>query len=169
MATLCLCPPDKLIGFVGHAVGKFDRLQGLAGDVQARRFLDAAVDQRQLDIVQRRGTGQQMKHLENEADLLVADISQFILGQGTDLLAVDEILALDGRVQAAQQIHQRGFSRTRLAHDGNEFPALHHEIDVFQGVDLFAADLIGFAEVLNFDNGGHLIPCPWKSLFCPRP
>ena len=87
-------PARKLVRPVRHAVGELHRLQGLAGDLQARRFLDAAVDQGQLDIVQRRGARQQVEDLENEADLLVADVGQLVLGKGADLLAVDEVLAL---------------------------------------------------------------------------
>ena len=33
----------------------------------------AVVDQRQLDVVQRRRAGKQIERLENEADLLIAD------------------------------------------------------------------------------------------------
>ena len=67
----------QLVGPVVHAVAQADpaaapRWRG------SRRSLrrDAGVDQRQLDVVERRGAGQQVERLEDEPDLLVAHPGQ---------------------------------------------------------------------------------------------
>jgi hypothetical protein len=48
---------------------------------------DAGVDQGQLDVVQRVGAGQQVEGLEDEADLAVADVGQFVVAHRRDILA----------------------------------------------------------------------------------
>jgi len=62
--------------------------------------------------VQRGGAGQQVERLEDEADLLVADARQLVVVHVADQLPVDVIVAFGGRIQAADQVHQRGLART---------------------------------------------------------
>ena len=68
---------------------------------------NAGVDQRQLDVVQGGGAGQQVEGLEDEADFLVADAGQFVVVQFADQLTVQPVVALAGRIEAADQVHQR--------------------------------------------------------------
>jgi len=61
--------------------------------------------------VQRGGAGQQVEGLEDEADLLVADARQLVVVHVADQLPVDVVVALGGRIQAADQVHERRFAR----------------------------------------------------------
>jgi hypothetical protein len=65
------------------------------------------IDQRQLDIVQGIGTGQQVEGLEDEADLAVAQGGQPGVGQVRDQVAVQPVLAAVRAVQATDDVHQR--------------------------------------------------------------
>ena len=68
--------------------------------------LDAGVDQRQGDILQQGQLGQQVKRLENKADLLIANPGQLIGGHVADFGAVQDVAAAVLVVQAAQDVHQ---------------------------------------------------------------
>jgi len=49
---------------------------------------NAAVDQRQLDVVQRRSAGQQIESLKDETDLLIAYPRQFVIVHLGNILAI---------------------------------------------------------------------------------
>ena len=69
----------ELVRLVVHAALEIDLLHGELGHLEALVGGNAGVDQRQLDIVQRRGAGQQVERLEDEADLFVADAGQVVV------------------------------------------------------------------------------------------
>ena len=103
----------ELVGLVHHARFHADgRQRALARSTRSSAG-DAGVNQRQFDVVQRGGAGQQVESLEDEADFFVADARQFVVVQFADQLAVQPVVALAGRVEAADQVHQRGLARTR--------------------------------------------------------
>ncbi len=53
------------------------------------------------------GAGEQVEGLEDESDFLVADAREFVVVEFADELAVEPVFALGGRVEAADQVHQR--------------------------------------------------------------
>ena len=71
----------------------------------------ARVDERQLDIAQGVLPGQQLTRLKDEADFPVADAGQLVGLQIVHAAAVQDVLAAGGRVQAADDVHQRAFPR----------------------------------------------------------
>src|SRR5437016_10033757 len=109
-------PARQLVGPVVHPVAQPDageRPGGLLAPL-ARRL--PRVDQRQLHVVERRRTRQQVEGLEDESDLLVADAGQLVIGQIAHLLPVQPVFARRGCVQAADQVHERRLARTRRPH-----------------------------------------------------
>ncbi len=119
----------QLVRLVGHAVlelhglERFDRLE------PPLFRANAAVHQRQLDVGQRRLAGQQLKVLEDEADLAVADIGELIIVHVRDVFAIQLVAAARGRVEAPHHVHQRALARARLADDRDPLAALDAEID----------------------------------------
>ena len=93
-----------------HAVAELDALERAASSRLAVRRADPGVYQRQLDVVQRRRARQQVERLEDEADFLVADARQLVVVHLADLLAVQEVGPLRRRVEAPDQVHQRGLA-----------------------------------------------------------
>jgi hypothetical protein len=84
----------ELVGLVVHARFEADVGERLLGALDALGGGRAVVDERQLDVVQRGGAGQQVEGLEDEADFLVADAGELVVVQLADQLAVEPVAAL---------------------------------------------------------------------------
>ena len=92
------------------------------GRVRARLRL-AAIEQRQLDVLQRRGARQQVEALEHEAQVAAAQQRALVARQRLDTGAPRNRYSPGaGRVQAAQDVHRRGLARAAGPHDGDELP-----------------------------------------------
>jgi hypothetical protein len=135
-----------------HALAQVHGLKRLPGAGNALLGGRAAIDKRQLDVVQRGGAGQQVEGLEDEADFFIANAGKLIVVELTDQVAVEPVAAFARRVKAADQIHERGFSRARGTHNGNVFAAIDAQVHPAQGVHLLGAHLVGFPEVLSADD-----------------
>ncbi|MDT4874180.1 hypothetical protein FQZ97_1094660 [compost metagenome] len=72
-----------------------------------------------------------------------------------DALAFDLDLAAGGRIQAADQVEQRGLAGTGRAHQGDEVAVRDVQVDAVQHLHLFGAALVGLGEVAEGDEGGH--------------
>ena len=87
------------------------------------------------------GAGEQLRVLGHEPDLLT-QLVQVDFGAGD---AVVENLAGQGRVEAHQQLHQRGFAGARGTHEGDGFAQLGGEGDAVQrrgiGGEVLEADV----------------------------
>ena len=68
-----LLAPRQLVRGVARPIGKADLVQGLHGPPPAFGGRYPAVEQRQLDILQRRGAGEKIEALEDEADEVAAE------------------------------------------------------------------------------------------------
>ena len=71
----------ELVGLVHHAGAEVDGLEDGLGAFGALGGGRAVVDERQLDVVEGGGAGEQVEGLEDEADLLVADAGQLVIVQ----------------------------------------------------------------------------------------
>jgi hypothetical protein len=78
---------------------------------------DAGVDQRQLDVLEHVGARDEVEGLEDEADLLVADVGQRVVVETRDVDAVDQVAARSRHVEAADEVHHRRLARPRRSHD----------------------------------------------------
>ena len=108
----------------------------------------ASVNQRQFHIVQSGGARQQVEGLEDKTDFFVPNVGEFVVFQLTDLLTVQPVLAAAGRIQAADQVHQRGLARSRRAHDRDILIAADLQIHSAQRVHLlFRSHVIGLPQV----------------------
>ena len=141
----------QLVRAVVHARAQFDLVERSLGALDTVSLGDAGIDQRQLDVVQRGRARQQVEGLEDETDLLVADARQLVVVHLADLFAVEEVGALRGRVEAANQVHQRRLARARRPHDGDVFAAVDQDGHAAQGVNLLVAHLIGLPEIPGFN------------------
>ena len=69
-----------------------------------------------------------------------------------DIDALEVISAAGRPVEAAEDRHQRRFTRTGGAHDGNEFAAFDDEADALQCMHVNIADAIHARHVINSDS-----------------
>jgi len=142
----------EFAGLVVHALFEVGEAQGLLGPLDPLLGRHAGIDQRQFDVVQGRGARQQVEGLEDEADLLVADAGQFVVAQVAHQVAVDEVIAFGGRVQAADQVHQRRLARSRRPHDGDILAALDLEVHAGDGMNLLVAHDVRLPQVVGADD-----------------
>ena len=153
MATRWRWPPESSLGLCIMRVSMPTDASASLARCDALFGRDAGVDQRQLDVVQRGGAGQQVEGLEDESDFFVADARQFVVVQFADQLAVQPVVALAGRIQAADQVHQRGLAGAGRSHDGDVFVALDAQVDSAQRVHLLLrAHVVGLPQVFGADH-----------------
>src|SRR5262249_50434289 len=104
----------------------------------------AAIEQRQLDVAERAGALQQHILLKHETDLLVADRREPAVAQAADIHAVEQVAALGGLVEAADDIHQRTLAAARRPHNRHYLALRDRERDAAQGLDFDIAHAVGF-------------------------
>ena len=107
------------------------------------------VEQREFDVLERRGFGQQIVRLEHESDFAVAERRAVVAPHLADRDAVEPVFARGRRVEAAQNVQQRRFSRAARAHDRHELALRDRERYAPQRVNRLAADLKVPAQILD--------------------
>src|ERR1043166_1223969 len=122
---------------------------------------------RQGDVLRHGESGQQPKVLENKAYLISPQVRSLLFLQILHGPVKKRQPAGVRRVQAAQQVQQRRFSRTRRPHDGDKFTAANLEADLVERAYLLATELVGFCQLLCgyghailFARSAHARPSP---------
>ena len=90
---------------------------------------------RQHDILDGTEKGNQVKLLEDETDLFGAHAVQLRSRNPGHILPIEPDLARRWPVQAANQIHQRRFPRSRRPHDRQPFPPRHMQGNVVESMN----------------------------------
>ena len=111
------------------------------------------VEQRQLDVVERRRARQQVEALEHEPDLLIAHARQLVLRQLRHVPAVELIDAARRPVETAGDVHERRLAGSRRAGHGHELAGLDVERHAAQRADFVVAHLVDLGEVPHRDYG----------------
>lgn len=115
---------------------------------------------RQGDVLLNTHPFQEVEELEDDTDVTAAHDRQLILGEAVDGFAVDRDRAIGGRLEAGNEVEQRGLPAARRPHHGDELPArdLHVEAPESADGDLL---VIGRLEVLAqpFDQQGGRCGC----------
>src|SRR6218665_2063937 len=93
-----------------------------------------------------------MELLEDETDAAVAHLSQRGLTQLSDVVTAETVCAAGEHVEASEDVHQRGLSRTGRAHDGEVFAFIDAQIDAAQGFELDVARSVGLPRIDEFDH-----------------
>ncbi len=77
---------------------------------------------------------QQVEGLEDEADLVAAQLGELALLEVGDLGAVEDDAALGRLVEAGEDVHEGRLARARRAHDRRQPPAGEVDVDAAQGL-----------------------------------
>ena len=109
------------------------------------------VEERELDVLERRRAGEQVEPLKDESNLFVANRRQLIVREARHVAAVQPIRAGRRAIEAAEDVHQRRLPRSRRSDDRDELAARDVERDATQRMDRDVADLIDLGEVLACD------------------
>ena len=127
-----LLSAGQLVRPVAGAVGDAEPLQQRMGTRPALLARLAGIDRGDLHIAGSRQLRQQMIALKDEAEMLAAQSCQIVGGNGRGLTAVDQVAARARPVEAAEDVHQRGFAGARCAHDGDHLAGLDGQIEVVE-------------------------------------
>src|SRR5207249_2029143 len=125
-----LLPARQLVGLVVQPIAHADSPQRRLGP--GASVASAAVEQRHLDVAQRTRTLEQHVLLEDEADLLVADRRELVVTQRADIYVVEQVGAIAGLIEAADDVHQRALAAARWPHDRDHLALIDRERDAAQ-------------------------------------
>ncbi len=137
----------KLIRFMHHPSPQIHRLEHFLRTSRPLRRRRSVIDQRKLHIMQRSRSSQQIERLKHKPNLLVANPRQLIVIELRNVMSIQPVLALRRRIQAADQVHQRRFPRTRWSHDRNILVMLDPQVHTTQRMHLLIAHLVRFPKV----------------------
>ncbi len=108
--------------------------------------------QRQKDVLLGGQRRYQIEGLEDESDLVAAQVGELLLVHGRDLKAFDDHLAGSRRVQSGHAVHQRGFSRSGRTHDRGHLAAVERDVHMVERRDLVALRAVDLGQI---DRLGH--------------
>jgi hypothetical protein len=93
-----------------------------------------------------------VERLEDETDLAVADGGKLVVIELADQAPRQPVVSLGRRIQAADQIHKRGFPRARGSHDRDVLALADEDVHAPQSVQLLGSHLVGLPEILGLDD-----------------
>ena len=117
----------------------------------------AGEGQRERDVLERGERGDEVVGLEDEADLVAAQIVSCLSLKVARSSVADEDLAGGERVEPGEAVHERRLARAGRAHDGREPAVLEVDGDAVEGAHLGVAgavDLDGVDALRRSDGGG---------------
>jgi hypothetical protein len=91
--------------------------------------------ERQRDVLGRREHREQVEELEDEPDVVAAQLRQRRVVEIADVDAGDRHLARSGLVEAGEDVHERRLARARRAHDGRQATGGDVDRDAAQRID----------------------------------
>ena len=106
-------------------------------------------DKRVFDVLECREHRDQIERLEDETDVLAAEVGEFVVGQAVDVGAGNRDLALVGPVQATQQVEQRRLAAARGAQKHREQGRTDGDVDPPQHGHRHGVHLIGLLDALK--------------------
>ena len=120
MATRCICPPESSVGLWSMRSARPDAGHELLHAVLPLALGDAAEEHGELHVLEGGDLGQEVEVLEDEAHAAVAHVRELVPVQARHGLAREVVGPVRGGVQAADEVHEGGFARTRGPDDGHE-------------------------------------------------
>ena len=148
-----LLPARHLVGvLLQHALDAEalrDRLDA-RGNARRRLVLDG---KGQRDVLVPVEGVEQVGVLEDEAQVVAAELRQLTLGRSGDVASGDENAAAGGRVDGGHAVQKRGFPRSRRAHDADELAAVDVEAHACEGVGDGVARAEHLLDVAHAENG----------------
>src|SRR5258707_5679109 len=111
----------------------------------------APVQHGKLHIFQSAGARKQMEILEYKAKLAVTDFGQVVVVKLRNRMSAQQVAARSGAVQAANNVHQRGFSRAGSTHDRHKLALANGQGDTPQCRYGHVAHAIDFADTFELN------------------
>src|ERR1051326_1180263 len=164
------CDGDALLLSAGQLRGliAFASFQSHAMQRVERRFVpllarpsELAVQQRQLDVLDRRRAREQIEALKNEADLRVANDGALVAIELRDVDSVEQVRSGRRTIEAAEDVHQRRLAGAGRSHDRDEVAFVDEKIDAVERAHFHFAHRVDLRQLTNLDDGTrHYRPRP---------
>ena len=120
---------------VGRSVAQTDLIQRFERPLSSNRPGNPLIEQGHADVLHDVELADQVEGLEDEPDLPSSDRAELLVGEGGHVDPLEGVGPAGGSVEAAEQIHQGGFSGPGCAHDGEILPLRDVEIDPSKRID----------------------------------
>ena len=121
---------------------------------------------RHRDVLQRRELRQQVVELEDEADLLVAELREPVVRLREHVAAAVFYASGGGPVERAEQVEQRALARAALPDDRHHLALAHRERHAAQHLQLARLGLVRLAQPVGREQRGGV--GAWESGRCGR-
>ncbi len=133
IATRCCCPPESS---EGRCVAR-SAMPTVASSWSRQAGIDVVAGDadRKLDVLGGVEDGDEVEELEDEAELLAAQLRQALVVERRHLDAVDPGLAAGRLVEAGEQVHQRRLAGSGGADDRGQLTGREVEGDAAERVD----------------------------------
>jgi N-methylhydantoinase A len=122
----------KLVGQMVEARAKANQVEQFFRSLVNLLRRPASQVQGNRAVLQASQRRQQVEELKDEPDFVAAQARQFIVGEPAQPAAIDLDFSRCGRIEAANEIQQRGFPGTRWPHNGHHLASADRQIDVFE-------------------------------------
>src|SRR6185295_10053786 len=113
---------------VVEPVREADRAERLQGALPALARADAAVDERELHVLERGGARQEVEALEDEPDQPVPDDRAGVVAPPGHVDAIEQVAPPRRAIEAADDVHERALARAALPDDGHELAAADGQV-----------------------------------------
>jgi hypothetical protein len=114
---------------------------------------DPGVEHRELHILERGRSREQVETLEHEADLTAPYGGELVGREARHFLARQTIGARRRAIETAEQMHERGLAGAGRPHERDKFAARDGDVDVFEREHVEFVANIFLGELMRFDNG----------------
>src|ERR1051325_163865 len=159
-----LLAPRELCGIVLDAMRHADPLECFGDPLLPLGARKAAIGERQLHVLVDGENADQVEGLEDEGDLPVADAGAVGRGEVRDRLVVEQVAAVGGRVEQAEDREQRRLAASRRPGDGDVFALLDAEMHVRQRVRFDFVGIEDLFDALELNESCGTIARHWVSL-----
>ena len=151
IATRCCSPPESSVGRWSFRASRPTVRRSSSARSQPLLLGDPGEQEREGHVLDRRVGVDQVEGLKDHADRVAAVEGELLLAQIGDQPAVDADTARGGPVQAAQQVHERGFARAGGPGHADEPSAGDGQRHTAQGGHLHRPERVHLGQVLCLD------------------
>ncbi len=142
-----LLSAGELIRLVTAPVPQADLVQDSLHASLDLLVCQTSIYQRNTDVFLGSQARQQIEGLKHEADAGVPNDGQLVVASARDFSSSQEIGAVRGLVQQADDIHQGRFTTPRWPHDRQQVASVHLEVNPPQDLHGNGADMIRLADI----------------------
>ena len=129
---------------------RVERRQSTVAAFASRQPL-GVVEKRQLDVLDRGCSREQVEALEHEPDLLVPDAGLLVGRELGNVFSREKVLAVRGTVQTTEDMHQSGLARSGRPYDGDELARFDLDRDPAKGLDRDFTERVGLRQLIGAD------------------